>query len=228
MADLADRCGSSEFRVTYTQNIIIPHARRDRLAALYRAARDAGLHGAEEGLISDMIACPGLDYCNLANARSLPLAEKIFRQFPDPVRRAEIGRLRLNISGCINACGHHHAADIGMLGVNKKGVEHYQITLGGRADEAAAIGRIIGPSFAEDDDLYGELVERLEKRCQAWAMDQLDTTFAQHVAILQSINETVSDLMVQAGEDRVENGDVDLDYTLELFVDVFNTRVNEG
>ena len=151
MADLADRYGRSELRVTYTQNIIIPHVRRDSLADLYRAARAAGLHGAEEGLISDMIACPGLDYCNLANARSLPLAEKIFRQFPDPARRAEIGRLRLNISGCINACGHHHAADIGVLGVNKKGVEHYQITLGGRADEAAAIGRIIGPSFAEDE-----------------------------------------------------------------------------
>ncbi|MGC6452869.1 MAG: DUF2849 domain-containing protein [Candidatus Puniceispirillaceae bacterium] len=151
MADLADSFGRSELRVTYTQNIIIPHVRRDRLADLYRAARVAGLHGAEEGLISDMIACPGLDYCNLANARSLPLAEKIFRQFPDPDRRAEIGRLRLNISGCINACGHHHAADIGVLGVNKKGVEHYQITLGGRADEAAAIGRIIGPSFAEDE-----------------------------------------------------------------------------
>ena len=151
MADLADRYGRSEFRVTYTQNIIIPHMRRNRLAALYRAARDAGLHGAEEGLISDMIACPGLDYCNLANARSLPLAEKIFRQFPDPARRAEIGRLRLNISGCINACGHHHAADIGILGVNKKGVEHFQITLGGRAGEDGAIGRIIGPSFAEDD-----------------------------------------------------------------------------
>ena len=151
MADLADRYGRSELRVTYTQNIIIPHVRRDSLADLYRAARAAGLHGAEEGLISDMIACPGLDYCNLANARSLPLAEKIFRQFPDPARRVEIGRLRLNISGCINACGHHHAADIGVLGVNKKGVEHYQITLGGRADEAAAIGRIIGPSFAEDE-----------------------------------------------------------------------------
>ncbi|MEK9558771.1 MAG: nitrite/sulfite reductase [Alphaproteobacteria bacterium] len=151
MADLADRYGRSELRVTYTQNIIIPHVRRDRLAAFYHAARDAGLHGAEEGLISDMIACPGLDYCNLANARSLPLAEKIFRQFPDPARRAEIGRLRLNISGCINACGHHHAADIGILGVNKKGVEHFQITLGGRAGEDAAIGRIIGPFFAEDD-----------------------------------------------------------------------------
>lgn len=84
------------------------------------------------------------------------------------------------------------------------------------------------PSFAEDDDLYGELVERLQKRCQAWAMEQLDTTFAQHVAVLQSINETVSDLMARVGEDRVENGDVDLDYTLELFVEVFNTRVNEG
>ena len=151
MADLADRFGRSELRVTYTQNIIIPHVRRDRLADVYRAARAAGLHGAEEGLISDMIACPGLDYCNLANARSLPLAEKIFWQFPDPARRAEIGWLRLNISGCINACGHHHAADIGVLGVNKKGVEHYQITLGGRADDAAAIGRIIGPSFAEDE-----------------------------------------------------------------------------
>ena len=149
MADLADRFGRSELRVTYTQNIIIPHVRRDFLVALYHAACDAGLQGAEEGLISDMIACPGLDYCNLANARSLPLAERIFQQFPDPARRAEIGRLRLNISGCINACGHHHAADIGVLGVNKKGVEHYQITLGGRADEAAAIGRIIGPSFAE-------------------------------------------------------------------------------
>lgn len=151
MADLADRYGRSELRVTYSQNIIIPHVRCDLLANLYRAARAAGLHGAEEGLISDMIACPGLDYCNLANARSLPLAEKIFQQFPDPARRAEIGRLRLNISGCINACGHHHAADIGVLGVNKKGVEHYQITLGGRADAAAAIGRIIGPSFAEED-----------------------------------------------------------------------------
>jgi len=169
MAGLADRFGRAELRVTYTQNIIIPHVRREHLVALYRAAREAGLHGAEEGLISDMIACPGLDYCNLANARSLPLAEKIFRQFPDPARRAEIGRLRLNISGCINACGHHHAADIGVLGVNKKGVEHYQITLGGRADEAASIGRIIGPSFAEDEvpgvieaivDLY--LAGRLE------------------------------------------------------------------
>ena len=151
MASLAETYGRGELRVTYTQNIIIPHVRRDHLAALFKDALKVGLAGAEEGLISDMIACPGLDYCNLANARSLPLAEKIFQRFPDPDRRAEIGKLRLNISGCINACGHHHAADIGILGVNKKGVEHYQISLGGRADEAAAIGRIIGPSFAEDE-----------------------------------------------------------------------------
>ena len=98
-----------------------------------------------------MIACPGLDHCNLANARSLPVADRIFKRFEDPARRVEIGPLRLNISGCINACGHHHAADIGILGVDKKGVEHYQITVGGRAGEAAAVGRIIGPSFAEDE-----------------------------------------------------------------------------
>jgi len=116
----------------------------DRLAKL-------GLAGGEAGLIGDMIACPGLDYCNLANARSLPLADKIFRRFDDADRRADIGALRLNISGCINACGHHHAADIGILGVNKKGVEHYQITLGGQAGEAAAVGTIMGPSFEEAD-----------------------------------------------------------------------------
>ena len=148
---MADRYGRGELRVTYTQNVIIPHVRRADLAALHADLTAAGLAGAEEGLISDMIACPGLDYCNLANARSLPLADRIFRRFGDPERRFEIGRLRLNISGCINACGHHHAADIGILGVDKKGVEHFQISLGGRAGEDGAIGRIIGPSFAEAD-----------------------------------------------------------------------------
>ena len=148
---MADRYGRGELRVTYTQNVIIPHVRRVDLAALYADLAAAGLAGAEEGLISDMIACPGLDYCNLANARSLPLADRIFRRFGDPDKRFEIGRLRLNISGCINAWGHHHAADIGILGVDKKGVEHFQISLGGRAGEDGAIGRIIGPSFAEAD-----------------------------------------------------------------------------
>ena len=151
IADLADTHGTGEVRITYQQNIIIPHVRRDALPAFHEAARAAGLGGGENGLVSDIIACPGLDYCNLANARSLPLADSIFRQFGDPQRRAAIGRLQVNISGCINACGHHHAADIGILGVDKKGVEHYQVTIGGRAGEAAAIGRIIGPSFAENE-----------------------------------------------------------------------------
>ena len=151
IAALADEHGRGEIRVTYQQNIIIPHVRRDALPAFYRAASAAGLGGGEHGLVGDIIACPGLDYCNLANARSLPLADRIFRRFGDPERRAAIGRLQLNISGCINACGHHHAGDIGILGVDKKGVEHYQITVGGRAGEAAAIGRIIGPSFAEEE-----------------------------------------------------------------------------
>ena len=102
-------------------------------------------------MISDMIVCPGLDYCNLANARSLPLAGKIFSRFGSAEERQDIGNLRLNISGCINACGHHHAADIGILGVNKKGVEHYQITVGGKAGEHAAVGRILGPSFDEEN-----------------------------------------------------------------------------
>ena len=151
IATLADEHGQGEIRVTYQQSIIIPHIRRDALPAFYRAASAAGLGGGEHRLVGDIIACPGLDYCNLANARSLPLADRIFRRFGDPERRAAIGRLQLNISGCINACGHHHAADIGILGVDKKGVEHYQITVGGRAGEAAAIGRIIDTYLASRD-----------------------------------------------------------------------------
>jgi len=150
IADLADQFGVGELRVTYTQNIVIPHIARNRLFDFYTALGKIGLAGAENGLITDMIACPGLDYCNLANARSLPLADTLFARFGRPEQRQDIGPLRLNISGCINACAHHHAADIGVLGVNKKGVEHFQISLGGRAGEAAAIGRIIGPSLAED------------------------------------------------------------------------------
>ncbi|MEK9611521.1 MAG: nitrite/sulfite reductase [Alphaproteobacteria bacterium] len=150
IADLADRYGGGEIRVTYSQDVVIPHVRRDQLIRVFEGLEDIGLHGGENGLISDMIVCPGLDYCNLANARSLPLADRIFRHFADAGLRDEIGRIRLNISGCINACGHHHAADIGILGVNKKGVENYQISLGGRAGEDAAVGRILGPSFEED------------------------------------------------------------------------------
>jgi sulfite reductase (NADPH) hemoprotein beta-component len=150
IADLADRYGMEEIRVTYSQNVVIPHVRRDQLIRVFEGLADIGLNGGENGLIGDMIVCPGLDYCNLANARSLPLADRIFRHFADAGLRDEIGKIRLNISGCINACGHHHAADIGILGVNKKGVENYQVSLGGRAGEDAAVGRILGPSFDED------------------------------------------------------------------------------
>ena len=151
IADIAEAFGRDEIRVTYEQNLIIPHIAKQHLPAVFDRLAALELAGGEAGLIGDMIACPGLDYCNLANARSLPLADKIFRRFDDADRRADIGALRLNISGCINACGHHHAADIGILGVNKKGVEHYQISLGGRAGEAAAVGTIMGPSFEEAD-----------------------------------------------------------------------------
>ena len=149
IADLADRYGMGEIRFTYSQNVVIPHVRRDQLIRVFEGLGDIGLNGGENGLIGDMIVCPGLDYCNLANARSLPLADRIFQHFADAGLRDEIGKIRLNISGCINACGHHHAADIGILGVNKKGVENYQISLGGRAGEDAAVGRILGPSFDE-------------------------------------------------------------------------------
>lgn len=151
IAEIAETFGLGEIRVTYEQNLIIPHIARQHLLAVFDRLAALDLAGGEAGLIGDMIACPGLDYCNLAKARSLPLADKIFRRFDDADRRADIGALRLNISGCINACGHHHVADIGILGVNKKGVEHYQITLGGRAGEAASIGSIMGPSFEEAD-----------------------------------------------------------------------------
>ena len=116
-----------------------------------------------------MIACPGLDYCNLANARSLPLAEKIFRQFPDPARRAEIGRLRLNISGCINACGHHHAGHIGILGVDRRGVENFQLLLGGSGAEDASLGQITGPGFSEDG-----VVDAIEKVTDIYLAERTD------------------------------------------------------
>ena len=161
MADLADQFGRGELRVTYSQNIIIPHIPRHQLVAFYDALRTAGLAGAKNGLISDMIACPRLDYCNLANTRSLPLADTLFTRFGSPEMGQDIGALRLNISGCINACGYHHAGYIGILGVNKKGAEHFQISLVGRAGEDAAVGCILGPSLAEDEvpDVIAALIE---------------------------------------------------------------------
>jgi sulfite reductase (NADPH) hemoprotein beta-component len=120
------------------------------LEAVYRGLVAIGLAEANAGLITDIIACPGLDYCALANARSIPVAQEISRRFGDPDRQAEIGELKIKISGCINACGHHHVGHIGLLGVEKKGAELYQITLGGSGDEHTSIGEIIGRGFEPD------------------------------------------------------------------------------
>lgn len=150
MADLAERYGFDELRVTHAQNIVLPHVRIADLKTVWQALVDAGLAEANLDLVSDIIACPGLDYCSLANARSIPVAQKIAARFADPARQRDIGELKLKISGCINACGHHHAGHIGILGVDKKGVENYQLLLGGSGAEDVSLGKITGPGFTED------------------------------------------------------------------------------
>ncbi len=150
VADLADRYAHSEIRVAYQQNLVLPNVAVKDLASVYDGLVAAEIQTANTELITDIIACPGLDYCNLANARSIPIAQSIALRFAAPQRAEEIGPLRLNISGCINACGHHHAGNIGILGVDKKGTEHYQITLGGSPKEDAEVGDIVGPSFTAE------------------------------------------------------------------------------
>ncbi|WP_208247989.1 nitrite/sulfite reductase [Rhizobium sp. T1470] len=147
VADLAEEYAFDEIRVSHEQNLILPHVALADLEAVYRGLVAMGLAEANAGLITDIIACPGLDYCALANARSIPVAQEISRRFGDPARQTEIGELKIKISGCINACGHHHVGHIGLLGVEKKGAELYQITLGGSGDEHTSIGEIIGRGF---------------------------------------------------------------------------------
>ena len=148
MADLAERFGSDELRVSHAQNIVLPHVKKDDLLIVYQALEKADLAAANYGLAGDIIACPGLDYCALATARSIPVAQSISRKFADSKKQDEIGKIKINISGCINACGHHHVGHIGILGLDKKGEEFYQITLGGSSAENASIGTILGPGFA--------------------------------------------------------------------------------
>ena len=150
MADLAERYSFDELRVTHAQNIVLPHVAKRDLRAIYDALVAAQLADANLDLIGDIIACPGLDYCSLANARSIPVAQKLSERFADPARQQDIGELKLKISGCINACGHHHAGHIGILGVDRKGVENYQITLGGSGAEDVSVGKITGPGFDQD------------------------------------------------------------------------------
>lgn len=150
MADLAERYSFDELRVTHAQNIVLPHVAKRDLYAIWKTLDAAGLASSNLDLISDIIACPGLDYCSLANARSIPIAQKIATRFADPERQRDLGELKLKISGCINACGHHHAGHIGILGVDRKGTENYQLLLGGSGAEDASLGQITGPGFDED------------------------------------------------------------------------------
>ncbi|MCW2236619.1 nitrite/sulfite reductase [Azospirillum canadense] len=151
VAALADQYSFGEIRVSHAQNLVLAHVKQDDLFALWTALEGAGLGTANVGLIGDIIACPGLDYCALANARSIPLAQAISERFADPARQQLIGELGIKISGCINACGHHHVGAIGILGVDKKGVEFYQITIGGDPTLTTAIGDILGPAVTEHE-----------------------------------------------------------------------------
>lgn len=151
VAALARAYGHDEIRVTYQQNLVLPHIALGDLVKVYDRLRKIGLATSNHELITDIISCPGLDYCGLANARSIPVAQEIARRFADQRVAEDIGRLRLNMSGCINACGHHHSGNIGILGVDKKGTEYYQITLGGSPGDDASIGTILGPSFRADE-----------------------------------------------------------------------------
>ena len=157
VADLAERYGFGEIRVSHEQNLVLADVKLADLFELWRELGALDLATPNIGLISDIIACPGLDYCNLANARSIPVAQQISRRFAELTRQGDVGEIKLKISGCINACGHHHVGNIGILGLDKKGEEYYQITLGGNADENAAIGKIVGPAFP-----YDEVVDAVE------------------------------------------------------------------
>jgi sulfite reductase (NADPH) hemoprotein beta-component len=151
VADLADRYGFGEVRVSHEQNLVLPDVAKADLYELWKQLETLELATPNIGLAGDIIACPGLDYCALANARSIPVAQQISKHFSDLTKLLDIGELKIKISGCINACGHHHVGHIGILGVDKHGSEFYQITLGGSADENASLGDIVGPSFGADD-----------------------------------------------------------------------------
>ena len=161
VADIGERYSFGEVRVSHEQNLVLPHVALDEVKTVYDALAAADLANANAGLVTDIIACPGLDYCALANARSIPVAQRISERFADSGRQEEIGDLKIKISGCINACGHHHAGHIGILGVDRKGEEFYQITLGGSGDETASIGEIVGKGFSTEEivDAVETLVE---------------------------------------------------------------------
>jgi sulfite reductase (NADPH) hemoprotein beta-component len=163
MAKLGRDYSFDELRVTHAQNIVLPHIRKADLYTVWQALDAAGLATANLDTVGDIIACPGLDYCSLANARSIPVAQKISQRFGSAEKQAEIGELKLKISGCINACGHHHAGHIGILGVDKKGLENYQLSFGGSEGADTSLAKITGPGFTEDG-----VVDAVEKATQVY------------------------------------------------------------
>lgn len=174
LAEIAKKWSHNELRVSHEQNIVLPHVHKGDLAEVYSALREAGLATANIGLISDLISCPGMDYCDLATARSINIAQGIAKRFDELKLEHSIGQMKLKISGCINSCAHHHVAHIGILGLEKRGVESYQITLGGDAGRNAVIGKPIGPGFSSD-----EIIPALERVIFAYldARTDEDETF---------------------------------------------------
>jgi sulfite reductase (NADPH) hemoprotein beta-component len=157
IADLAEEFSADEIRVAHEQNLVLPHVALDDLPVLFDRLSQHGLATANTGLVTDIISCPGLDYCALATARSIPIAQRISERFGDSARARDIGELKINISGCINACGHHHVGHIGILGLEKSGSEAYQLTLGGSADETCNVGALTGRGFSSE-----EIVDAIE------------------------------------------------------------------
>ncbi len=176
LADLAERFGHDELRISHEQNVILPHVHKSDLPQIHKILKAHSLATANIGLISDIIACPGMDYCALATARSIPIAQQIATRFDELKLEHEIGQLKIKISGCINACGHHHVGHIGILGLDRAGVENYQITLGGDGTETAAIGDRVGPGFSAE-----EIIPAIERLVHAYldARSDAEETFLQ-------------------------------------------------
>jgi sulfite reductase (NADPH) hemoprotein beta-component len=169
IADLAAIYSHDDVRVTHDQNLVLPHVKRGDLKAIYDALVKIGLATGNIGLVSDIIACPGMDYCSLANARSIPVAQEIATRFADMDRQRNVGELKIKVSGCINACGHHHAGHIGILGVDRKGEENYQLLLGGSAGEDTSLAAILGPGFNQDG-----IVNAVEKVVEKYLTERAD------------------------------------------------------
>ncbi|GGF74638.1 sulfite reductase [Terasakiella brassicae] len=183
LADMADKFSFGEIRSTHEQNLVLAHVKRSDLYALWQGLKEQGLATPNSGLITDLIACPGLDYCALANSRSIPLAQRISERFGELDRQHDIGKIQIKISGCINACTHHHVGHIGILGVDKKGQEFYQITLGGRADEHAKIGKILGAGFSTDE-----------------IVDAVETVINTYLSLRENSEETFLDAYNRVGD----------------------------